>query len=140
VHALLAQGRALGGFVGVSGWCPFEARVGAAAAAAAGREAGGGAARVRRVREILASDRGGGYGVESAEGEDEGACLATPVFLAYCRDDDVVPVVNGEQLRERLRGLGMEVQWRDYKEGGHWVNEPEGVDDLIRFLRTCCKT
>ena len=62
----------------------------------------GWAAWVRRVREILGPDEGG---ASSAAAGDDGACLAAPVFLAYCRDDDVVPFVNGEEMCKGLRDL-----------------------------------
>lgn len=62
------------------------------------------------------------------------AALGTPVFLSHSQDDDVIAIKYGEELRDGLSRLGMEVQWRAYIEGGHWVNEPQGVDDLVEFL------
>ncbi|KAI0002716.1 lysophospholipase II [Xylariaceae sp. FL0662B] len=58
-----------------------------------------------------------------------------PVFLAHSSDDDVVPIGNGKLLRDALRIHMETVEWKEYKEGGHWINEPEGVDDIVRFLR-----
>jgi lysophospholipase-2 len=130
-HALLRSRRRLAAFVGLCGWMPFAERVGAIC----GEESDAGA-RLQRVKEMLGADEGDASSAVAEE--DDGACLATPVFLAYCRDDNVVPVVNGEEMCKRLRDLGMQVEWRDYKEGGHWVNEPDGVDDLVRFLRSRC--
>jgi hypothetical protein len=31
--------------------------------------------------------------------------------------------------------LGMSLEWKVYKEGGHWVNGQEGVDDIANFMR-----
>ena len=62
--------------------------------------------------------------------------LRTPIFLAHCQDDDVINIKYGEALRERLENLTMPVTWRSYADGGHWINEPRGVDDVVEFLRT----
>jgi lysophospholipase-2 len=59
----------------------------------------------------------------------------TPVFLSHAKDDDIVVFELGLQLRNVLQQeLGMDVTWRSYDDGGHWINEPEGLDDLIAFL------
>lgn len=57
--------------------------------------------------------------------------------MAHSQDDEVVPVANGRLLRDQLaaRPLSARVEWHEYETGGHWVNEPEGVEDLIRFIR-----
>ncbi|KAI1387842.1 lysophospholipase II [Hypoxylon trugodes] len=59
----------------------------------------------------------------------------TPVFLAHSLDDDVVPIGNGEHLRDTLSAHMETIEWKQYEEGGHWINEPEGVNDIVRFLR-----
>lgn len=59
---------------------------------------------------------------------------STPVLLCHSSDDDVVPVENGRALRDALRQSHV-VEWHEYQEGGHWVNEPQGVDDIVSFLR-----
>lgn len=58
-----------------------------------------------------------------------------PVFLAHCEDDEVVPSSNGERMKAIFERLGAEVEWRQYADGGHWLNEPQGVDDLVAFVR-----
>jgi predicted esterase len=72
---------------------------------------------------------------------DGGARPSTlPVFIAHCADDAVVPVEAGRKLRDRLgEGGGVAVTWREYPSGGHWVNEPAGVDDLVAFLHSLDK-
>lgn len=62
------------------------------------------------------------------------ASLSTPILLCHSSDDDVVPVQNGRALRDIL-GHSLEVEWHEYVDGGHWVNEPQGVDDIASFLR-----
>jgi dipeptidyl aminopeptidase/acylaminoacyl peptidase len=58
------------------------------------------------------------------------------VFLAHSIDDPIVPISNGEKLYQELDRLGMSVIWKAYEDGGHWINEPQGVDDMVDFLRT----
>ncbi|KAI0547481.1 lysophospholipase II [Xylaria curta] len=58
----------------------------------------------------------------------------TPVFLSHSADDDVVPIKNGRELRDILQSRQLQVEWREYEDGGHWVNEPRGVDDIVRFI------
>jgi lysophospholipase-2 len=60
---------------------------------------------------------------------------STPVFLAHAKDDDVVPIKNGEKLCQNLKHLRMAVTWKAYKDGGHWINEPQGVNDIVAFLQ-----
>lgn len=64
----------------------------------------------------------------------------TPVFLAHSQDDEVVAIRHGERLRDCLRSGSMAVTWRSYEDGGHWVHEPQGVNDLVDFMRTSITT
>lgn len=59
----------------------------------------------------------------------------TPVFLAHAQDDEVVPVANGDLLRSTLEGLGFTVEWHRYEDGGHWINEPQGMNDMSLFIQ-----
>lgn len=62
--------------------------------------------------------------------------ITTPIFVAHSRDDNVVPIGNGEILCNTLKILGMQdVTWKAYDDGGHWVNKPQGVDDMVAFIR-----
>lgn len=45
-----------------------------------------------------------------------------------------MPIVNGQRLYETLGKLGMDVRGKAYEDGGHWINEPQGVDDIGAFL------
>ncbi|KAF2108834.1 Phospholipase/carboxylesterase/thioesterase, partial [Lophiotrema nucula] len=60
--------------------------------------------------------------------------LETPVLVTHSEDDEVVPIENGVGLSEGLIGLGMEVEFKCYGDGGHWVDEPEGIDDIVKFI------
>lgn len=67
--------------------------------------------------------------------QDDSLPRSIPIFLSHSSDDDVVPVQNGRELRDILLERSQVVDWHEYKDGGHWVNEPQGVDDLANFLR-----
>ncbi len=46
--------------------------------------------------------------------EHHPASLATPLFLAHGRDDDIIPFGTGEHTRDRLLELGYTVEWHAY--------------------------
>ncbi|GJN85734.1 hypothetical protein PLIIFM63780_009305 [Purpureocillium lilacinum] len=58
----------------------------------------------------------------------------TPILLEHCEDDPLVLVEYGRTLRESLRGFGANVVWREYQNGGHWFNSPQGMNDVVAFL------
>lgn len=61
--------------------------------------------------------------------------LMTPVLLQHCQDDGVVPVGNGKDLADSLKRMGMQVDWECFENGGHWLNEPDGMDGFVRFIK-----
>ncbi|PVH86037.1 alpha/beta-hydrolase [Cadophora sp. DSE1049] len=104
IHALLYGGVKLEGFIGMCSWLPFKLRT----------------ETPNPPRDLT--------NLSSV------SVLQTPVFLSHSKDDDVVPVSNGRGLSKTLReDLGFKVKWNEYEEGGHWVNEPQGVDDWATF-------
>ncbi|KAI1198988.1 hypothetical protein F5X97DRAFT_342122 [Nemania serpens] len=62
--------------------------------------------------------------------------ISTPVFISHCVDYAVVPFKEGERLRDVLTAYGMTVTWKEYPNGGYWINGPQGVDDLVAFLNS----
>ncbi|RYP50137.1 hypothetical protein DL768_004254 [Monosporascus sp. mg162] len=60
----------------------------------------------------------------------------TPVFLSHAANDDVVPVEQGRKLRDMLRGYGMDVVWKEFETGGHWIYGRQKVDDIVDFLKS----
>lgn len=58
------------------------------------------------------------------------------MFISHCVDYAVVPFKEGERLRDVLTAYGMTVTWKEYPNGGYWINGPQGVDDLVAFLNS----
>jgi len=59
----------------------------------------------------------------------------TPVLLEHCLDDEIVKPELGRGLRDTLRRFGADVTWKEYSSGGHWINSPNGVDDVVDFFK-----
>ncbi|KAM6478545.1 Alpha/Beta hydrolase protein [Trichoderma sp. SZMC 28011] len=66
--------------------------------------------------------------------------ISTPILLEHCRDDDIISVQSGLLLRNFIDNLGLSVDFHEYESGGHWFNEPQGVDDFVVFLRKAIKS
>lgn len=75
-------------------------------------------------------------GTEKPPPAAAGSMRNIPVFLGHAEDDDVVPIENGRKLRNIMQSQGFQVEWKEYPEGAHWINEPQGVDDIVRFMTT----
>ncbi|KAK4125663.1 alpha/beta-hydrolase [Parathielavia appendiculata] len=104
------NGGGLAAFMGFCGRCPFMGR------------------SLAEMRAVLAL----GEGVPPA-GEN-GVVRRTPVMLQHNVDDPLVLIERGRGLRDTLTGFGAQVEWREYATGGHWFQEPEGIDDAVEFL------
>lgn len=63
----------------------------------------------------------------------------TSIFLGHSLDDGVVPIENARRMSGILTNLGLSVEWRIYADGGHWLNEPQGVDDVVSFINRCSR-
>ncbi|KAJ0311367.1 hypothetical protein COL516b_002077 [Colletotrichum fioriniae] len=60
----------------------------------------------------------------------------TPIFLSHARNDPTVPVKNGRALCKALHNVGLkEVEWHEYEYGGHWITEPDSIDQLVYFIK-----
>ncbi|KAI2617651.1 phospholipase/carboxylesterase [Hypomontagnella submonticulosa] len=60
---------------------------------------------------------------------------STQVFLGHAKDDSVVPIEEGRKLYATLETREKTaVDYHEYEDGGHWINEPQGVDDMVKFL------
>jgi len=60
---------------------------------------------------------------------------STPIFLGHGGADPKVPISLGEGMAGTMRGAGYKVQWRCYEGQGHWYKIPDQIDDIVEFLR-----
>ncbi|KAL8989232.1 MAG: hypothetical protein Q9177_001836 [Variospora cf. flavescens] len=121
VHAVLAGGKQLGGFIGLSGWMPFRQQlVQEAEESAEGLCLSDYYARFLRLCDV-------------GRREAETAAL-TPALLVHHADDDVVNVELGEQMRDALLAINVNVSFEKFASGGHWVAGGDGIDVIVRFL------
>ena len=135
IHTLLYGGIRLGGFIGLNSWLPFEPEITTNMADnMAWRIVGD---RLHYSRKMLNTPTDQAETTSVLSDLSSTFVLETPVFLSHSQDDDVVPIANGKKLSTTLKKLGMVVSWKQYKEGGHWVNEPQGVDDIVSFIHSC---
>lgn len=66
---------------------------------------------------------------DKVEAERTPASLATPIFMAHGRVDDVIALPFSEQSRDKLKALGYQVEWHDYMMP-HTVSDEEAVHIL----------
>ncbi|PNS16321.1 Acyl-protein thioesterase 1 [Sphaceloma murrayae] len=139
----VAHRRKCAGLIGLSAWLPFRPQIDRLRTRAATRTVTEAVGReVRSGEELslfeaalrLASGRDEEHVVRQISGL-AGHCRDLPVFLTHCEDDQVVSIVNGYLAGKTLEQLGAEVIWCSYAEGGHWLNEPQGMDDMLAFMR-----
>jgi lysophospholipase II len=135
IHTLLYGGIRLGGFIGLSSWLPFEPEITTPMADnMAWRIVGD---RLHYSHKMLNTPTDQAETTPVHSDLSSTFVLETPVFLSHSQDDDVVPIANGKKLSTTLKKLGMVVSWKQYEDGGHWVNEPQGVDDIVSFIHSC---
>lgn len=154
--------KSLGGFIGMSGWLPFAQGIASAAEPAlhcdneedddpfgttseeSTHEADKASApaqdsfyaqqlrALNYVRDLvdLAPIR------QDLEDKAEGENLCnTPYFLGHGMLDEKVSVSLGQQSRETLLQLGLDVTWKPYDGQGHWYKVPDELDDIASFLK-----
>lgn len=141
--AMLCAERNLGGFVGAMGWIPLRDKVVALLDRGEKEQAlefyrwtlGLSAAQSQETTtpapENTASTQ------TPPEGTAKGSSLETPVFLSHGEDDQWVDVSLGRAAHDLLVTLGSQVSWKTYTEAegdGHWLKEPEQVDDIVAFI------
>ena len=110
---LFAERRELGGFVGAGGWVPMAGEMEEAEAK-------------KVVRKKLGLEREG-RGMEGLK-----------VWLGHGRDDAYVDVEEGRKARGLFERVGAVVTVGEYEgadEEGHWLKEPEEVNDIVEFLK-----
>lgn len=68
--------------------------------------------------------------------------VKTPVHISHSTDDLWIDVSLGRQIRDVLRKLGCNVEWKEFSgaaEEGHWMKEPEEFDAVADFLESRMK-
>ncbi|KAK3369582.1 Alpha/Beta hydrolase protein [Lasiosphaeria ovina] len=126
--ALFADGG--GGFAGLCGFCSWLPLVNEAASII--RQHSDPLKRLTNMQRLYLGD---------AKNGQEPSALAPqlrsiPILLEHSRDDPIISVENITGIRDTLGELGFrDVEWHEYDDGGHWINEPQGVDDFVNFLR-----
>ncbi|KAI1741678.1 acyl-protein thioesterase [Xylaria scruposa] len=61
--------------------------------------------------------------------------LSTPIFLGHGDADEKKPYRLGEAAARTMRAAGYSVDWRLYPGLGHWYRIPEEIDDIVDFIR-----
>ncbi|KAK8051588.1 hypothetical protein PG993_002973 [Apiospora rasikravindrae] len=129
VAALFAEGQgAFAGMIGLCSWMPFATR--AEELLGKGDCDDISLSSLSHLQAAFA-----GTTNEPIAGVNAEAMREIPMLLTHSLDDDVVPIQNGRRLRDILIMQGFAVEWKEYPDGGHWVNEPQGMDDMAYFLR-----
>ncbi|OAK98229.1 alpha/beta-hydrolase [Phaeosphaeriaceae sp. SRC1lsM3a] len=128
ITACLTVQKPLAGFIAFSGWFPF-ARLGSEGFKCMEDLH----ALVESLHDVVVDSRkpDTSVGVENIRLE-----LQTPVLVEHALDDEVVPHALGRDLRDTLVSFGSEVQLEEYQNGGHWINEPKGIDDMVDFIKS----
>ncbi|KAE8312515.1 Alpha/Beta hydrolase protein [Aspergillus transmontanensis] len=136
--------RQLGGFIGMSGWLPFEREISRLLESGEGKsgtddddpfsqndddseDIPGNVQAINHVRDILNLP---------ALQNSSLTYLDTPVFLGHGSADPKVSVELGQRMASILSdGFGMDVTWKAYEEFGHWYKVPDEIDDVVSFLK-----
>ncbi|KAK7927559.1 phospholipase/Carboxylesterase [Apiospora marii] len=128
--ALFAEGQ--GGFAGMVGLCSWMPFATPAEESLKGDDDASSASSFTHLQRIFTTTTANKPPPVTANVK---ALRQTPILITHSLDDEVVPVQNGRRLRDILQRQGFVVEWKEYPDGGHWVNEPQGVDDMAHFLR-----
>ncbi|TVY93160.1 Acyl-protein thioesterase [Lachnellula willkommii] len=153
VFALMYSGMELGGFIGLCSWLPFQKEI----ETLLGGSSTNKDEISRHIKDILGvypdmdaalleqADAGEGTMTNTTEvlnleanistlSINSKAANKTPLFLSHSQDDETVPFALGEGLHQTTEQLGFDVTWKEYEDGGHWINPKHGVDDMSAFL------
>lgn len=128
IHALLYGGIRLGGFIGLSSWLPFQDDIVTITTKFTKADA------LPQIRSLFHGTNHELKALQELSDLSGESALDTPTFLSHSQDDPIALPINGMDLSRTLEDLGLPVTWKSYEDGGHWINEPRGVDDIVAFL------
>jgi predicted esterase len=121
------EGGQIGGFVGLSGWCPFRAQI---LDAIMERKDLEGAQRfayavhfLRRLLDFSEVDQEERIGIQKV-----------PVFLGHGKEDTKMKLHWGLEMGELLEEMIFDVHFKSYEGLEHWWNGNE-IADLVGFLK-----
>ncbi|KAI1636467.1 acyl-protein thioesterase [Biscogniauxia mediterranea] len=152
LSCLLALHLPLGGFIGMSGWLPFQHDI----------------ERIAKDEECQSDDNPFNSDTDDpftnpnepspvtqdpivrvAEFSRDLLCLEnldntcndqtsilTPVFLGHGEADDKIKCRFGKMACDTLVSCGFDVTWRSYPDQGHWYKVPDEIDDMVEFMQT----
>jgi predicted esterase len=123
------EGGRIGGFVGLSGWCPFRKQILDAVAKTDTQEhpeARKFISAMQYLRNLLGLK-------EISEGDTVGV-QPTPVFVGHGERDMKMKVQWGRDMGEVLEEMVFHVIFKEYEGLEHWWNLKE-MEDLVGFLR-----
>ena len=144
IMTLLSGACGIGAFVGFNGWMPLLSRVKGVLSSPPNDCTAFNERKCDRLasalRESLSIAKGSephlvDRGQENVLAGFEEEHIHTPIFLSHTKDDNVVDIALGREMRRTLIALGThKVVWKQYEIGGHWIPAPEGFEDLVEFL------
>ena len=115
---MLASGRRLGAYIGLSGWLPLREQIG----------------RCHALKDLDNFFRRE-LGLKGSVSTEQSSMLGTPILLGHTTDDEVIDIELGRQASEVLQNLGMRVTWKEFPDGGHLgMLKTEGLDSIVTFL------
>jgi predicted esterase len=130
----------IGGFLGFCGWLPFANRLECLHEQLRDHHPLEPVPTLEPIKELLVEMFPNLEALQAtppADIRDQESLISTPVFLSHGTDDIWVPVELGRQAAEIFKKLANHVEWNEFtgaKEDGHWIKEPEGFDQIIKFL------
>ncbi|PHH53867.1 Acyl-protein thioesterase 1 [Ceratocystis fimbriata CBS 114723] len=149
---LLALDFPIGGFIGMSGWLPFQQEI---EKLARGTERGeNGISDNQSTVETIPTGTHAdtqeelrspevhvpGYvrGLLSLDSQESPGgqvlSLSTPIFLGHGEIDEKIKISLGEDASQTMSLVGYSVDWRRYKDQGHWYKIPDEIDDIAEFI------
>jgi len=141
ILTLLSSGLDFGGFIGWCSWLPFQKEINCLTTGSPKTKEEV-ALHIRTILEMPICEHAE---IENLGGPEESlkslsvcptsSSNKTPIFLAHSRDDETVPFTQGEGPKEAMKSLGYDVTWKEYDNGGHWIQPKHGVDDMVAFLQ-----
>lgn len=140
VVCLLAMEFPIGGFVGMSGWMPYQQDIqdlldeddNPFGSESGGDDESGEKEPVVKAMEFIRDLLSTG---DSRSPKASHSAITTPILLGHgSLDEKVVPSL-GESVRDTLRDIGFNVQWKAYEGQGHWYMVPDQIDDLADFMQ-----